>query len=135
MAEKVFDGTTLGQKDLSSTEENYSLRDIYTPSCNPVVNVSRAIGTQEVAGRSELIRKHSKHINDLKIYYGREVERLNERIRSLEHCRPAITDVLQQSKQDDRYCMYLVMVYQCWVLLTIVAAFKIICSHYTAVML
>ena len=104
MAEKVLDGTTLGQNYLSSTEQNYSLRDIYTPSCNPVVNVSRASGTplQEVAGRSELIRKHNKHINDLKTYYGRELERLNERIRSLEHCRPPITDALQQSKQDER---------------------------------
>ena len=102
MAEKVVD---VEQKYLSNPEENYSLRDIYTPSCNPVVNVSRAsgIGTPLIQeGRSELIHKHSKHINDLKTYYGRELERLNERIRSLEHCRPAITDALQQSKQDER---------------------------------
>ena len=104
MAEKTLDGTILGQKYLSNPEEeeNYSLRDVYTPSCNPVVNVSRASGTVLAEGRSELIHKHNKHVNDLKTYYGKELERLNERIRSLEHSRPTISDVLQQSKQDER---------------------------------
>ena len=99
MADKTFDTTVL--------EGNYSLRDVYNPSNNPVVNVSRAsvIGTPFQEGKIELIQKHNKHINDLKTYYGRELERLNERIRSLEQFRPAITDALQQSRQDDRYSL------------------------------
>ena len=108
MAEKTVDTTVL--EHLSNREGNYS-RDVYTPSDNPVVNVSRAsgIGTPLQEGRSELIQKHNKHINDLKTYYGRELERLNERIRSLEHLSPAITDALQQSRQDER-CSFIYVI-------------------------
>jgi len=102
MAEKTLDGTIVGQKYLSKPEETYSSREIYTPSCDPVVNASRVsgIGTPLQDGRSELIRKHNKNINDLKTYYNRQLEQLNERIRSLEHSRP-ITDTLH-SKDDGR---------------------------------
>lgn len=107
MAEKILDGTISGEKYSSSLEkeESYNSRNVYSPSCNPVVNVSRAsvISTPSQDGRSELIHKHNKHINDLKTYYNRELERLNERIRSLENAKPLITDTLQQSKQDERY--------------------------------
>ena len=114
MAEKTVDGTTLGQKYLSVAVEDYSSREVYTPS---VVNVSRASGisTPLQDGRSELIQKHNKHVNDLKTYYGRELERLNERIRSLEHSRPTITDALQQSKQDERYTLWCVFVTACYI--------------------
>lgn len=101
MAEKTLDERILGQNYLSKPEETYISREIYTPSCDPVVNASRVSGisTPLQDGRSELIHKHNKHINDLKTYYNRQLEHLNERIRSLEHYR---TDALQYSKQDDR---------------------------------
>ena len=102
MAEKTLDGTILEQKYL---EESISLREAYTPSCNPVVNVSRAGGiTSSQDGRGALILKHNKHINDLKTHYSREIERLNERIRSLEHSSPTIHPLLR-SKQDERYLL------------------------------
>ena len=102
MAEKTLDGTILEQKYL---EESANLREAYTPSCNPVVNVSRASGisTSLQDGRSALIQKHNKHINDLKTHYSREIERLNERIRSLEHSNPILAHPLLQNKQDERY--------------------------------
>ena len=101
MAEKTLDGTILGQKYL---EESSSSRDVYIPSCNPVVNVSRASGISKLQDvRSELIHKHNKHINDLKTHYSREIERLNNRIRSLEQSRLITDPVHHQSKQDERY--------------------------------
>lgn len=102
MAEKTLDGTILEQKYL---EESTSLREAYTASCNPVVNVSRASGISQ-DGRGSLIQKHNKHINDLKTHYSREIERLNERIRSLEHSSPILTHPLLQNKQDERYLSY-----------------------------
>jgi len=83
---------------------NYSPREISTPT-NTVAGLSRASKETPVReGRSELILKHTRHISDLKTYYNGELSRLNDKITSLEQLNaPSTTGVtLQQYKQAER---------------------------------
>jgi len=79
---------------------NHSPREISTPT--NVASLSRA--GKDTPMRSELILKHTKHINDLKTYYNGELSRLNEKITSLEQLnKPSTAGVtLQQYKQAEK---------------------------------
>jgi len=89
-------------EETTNIARNYSPREISTPT-NNVASLSRA--SKETPLRSELIHKHTKHINDLKTYYNGELARLNEKITSLEQLNAKSTGIgvtLQQYKQAER---------------------------------